>query len=272
MEFLLAKIKKHDEMLMVSSKISHFMETPKLILEECKTYCPRYKLEDDEWYKIENFGKTDFFNPLTHQEFFSTSYVQIHSKHYDQIKYFCLVKNNLFLFQKMLPSQLMKNKILDLSGEPKILENKHMIVLYKKVDAIYNKSEDTLYFRDFSKLKTFFKDIETLYREATQEEIDEFLALDFIQTTSNFTYENIGAANRKKIALILDKVKTFQEEEKTMLLNYIHEYCSDIAYKDKTFEIATEKQLREILFGLEQRYYTTPLDKEKRLANSILVL
>lgn len=272
MDFLLAKIKKCDEILLVTSSISHIVELPKIISDECKPYNPRYKLEDEEWYKIENFGKTEFFNPLTHQDFSSTSLNQIQSESYSQIEYFCFAKNDFFIFQKMLPSQLMKKTILDLSDAPKILENKKMIVLHKKIDAIYSKNEDILFFRDFSKLKTFFRDIEILYREATEEEVNEFLSFDFIQTISNFTYKDIGLANRKRIALILDRVKTLQEKEKTTLLNYIHEYCSDITYKDKTFQISTEKQLRELLFGLEERYYTTLLDREKRLANSILKL
>lgn len=276
MDFLLAKIKKNDEILMLTSRYRNLIKLPEILHENCKEYDPRYKLEDEEWYKIENFSKTDFFNPLTHQDFFSTSYNQIKTEQYTQIEYLCFKQEDMFLFQKISPSQFLRRTYIDIlqsfSSEPMIVENSKIIVLREGADAIYDKKNDTLYFRNFSKLKTFFKDIDMLYREATDEEIKEFLGFDFIQITPDFTYQHIGLANRKRIALILDKVKTLQEEEKSLLFDYIHEYCSDIIYQDKTFQISTEKQLKELIFGLEQRYYTTLLDNEKRLANSISIL
>ena len=53
------------------------------------------------------------------------------------------------------------------------------------------------------------------------------------------------------------------------MVSYIHEYCPKVNFKDESFEIKTEEDLKDVLFGIDQRYYTTPFGHEKRLANSI---
>ena len=39
-----------------------------------------------------------------------------------------------------------------------------------------------------------------------------------------------------------------------------------------TFDIGSEKELKELIYGIEQRYYTTEIGNEKRLANSVIKL
>jgi hypothetical protein len=38
---------------------------------------------------------------------------------------------------------------------------------------------------------------------------------------------------------------------------------------DESFSISNEEDLKKLLYGIEQRYYTTKVGNEKRLANSI---
>ena len=42
--------------------------------------------------------------------------------------------------------------------------------------------------------------------------------------------------------------------------------------KERKFKISTDNELKYLLYGIEQRFYTTPFSKEKRLANSIVGL
>jgi len=56
------------------------------------------------------------------------------------------------------------------------------------------------------------------------------------------------------------------------IFQYIQSYCEDVPVDGDTFLVRTEEHLKKILYGIEQRYYTTPLGNEKRLANSILKL
>ncbi len=41
---------------------------------------------------------------------------------------------------------------------------------------------------------------------------------------------------------------------------------------DKSFNIGSEENLKQLMYRIEQRYYTTPIGNEKRLANSITTI
>ena len=60
--------------------------------------------------------------------------------------------------------------------------------------------------------------------------------------------------------------------DEQQIFQYIRSYCEDVPVDGGTFLVGTENHLKKILYGIEQRYYTTPLGNEKRLANSILKL
>ena len=66
----------------------------------------------------------------------------------------------------------------------------------------------------------------------------------------------------------------FSQAQKQTIFNYIKEYCEDLNFDetDKNFTISNDEDLKKLLYGIEQRYYTTLLGGEKRLANSITTL
>ncbi|EMU4001214.1 TPA: hypothetical protein WLU17_001615, partial [Neisseria gonorrhoeae] len=54
--------------------------------------------------------------------------------------------------------------------------------------------------------------------------------------------------------------------------NYLAEYNNNILKFNadgSRVEISTDVQLKHLLYGIDERYYTTALGKEKRLANSV---
>ncbi|MDU1029654.1 MAG: hypothetical protein E7A50_09265, partial [Clostridiales bacterium] len=56
------------------------------------------------------------------------------------------------------------------------------------------------------------------------------------------------------------------------MLVYINDYCQEKVSFDaetETFSINSDDELKYLLYGIEQRFYTTPFGKEKRLANSV---
>ena len=52
-------------------------------------------------------------------------------------------------------------------------------------------------------------------------------------------------------------------------MKYTNQYYPGLEYDGKSFSIGSEEDLKNLLFGIEQRYYTTPVTKEKRVANSV---
>jgi hypothetical protein len=79
--------------------------------------------------------------------------------------------------------------------------------------------------------------------------------------------------NRKRIASALKTYNNFSDTEKTKIINYMKEYYSDEFFTDNKFVIESEENLKLVCFGIEQRYYTTQVGDEKRLAlGQILVV
>ena len=60
-------------------------------------------------------------------------------------------------------------------------------------------------------------------------------------------------------------------DDKFEIYTYIKDYCNDIPYdtEHKRFTIKDEESLKHLLWGIEQRYYTTKVGGEKRVANSV---
>jgi hypothetical protein len=61
-------------------------------------------------------------------------------------------------------------------------------------------------------------------------------------------------------------------QDRAGMLSYINAYCKEhlkLDEKTKKFQISKDGELKLLLYGIEQRFYTTPFGKEKRLANSV---
>lgn len=239
-----------------------------------QNYEPAYKLEDDEWFHIDNFKARNFNNkfidkssPLT-----TTSLNQLAENNYKKINYLAYEDDGCKYFQKFLSSNLISKKWFTVSPAPVLENDKKIISLNNNPDAIYNVATDILYFKDISRIKVIFKNIDSLYREATQIEVDEFLQQDFIKLGDNFSSADVKVPNRKRLAQIVDKLDSFTEDDKNTVLNYIHEYCNDVTFENEKFTINTEDDLKLVLFGIDERFYTTNLGCEKRLANSVITI
>lgn len=240
-------------------------------LDNPKEYNSDYKLEDDEWFHIPKFSNEAYCLEFLKREFISTDYNQIGNIDIKQLLFLSAYQDGIYYFQKITPSTIVEKKWFKI-GEP-IIENQSPIIIIKEVpDAIYVKKEDTLYFKSISSLTTIFKGIIELYKEATQQETEEFLKSDYIKLDEDYNADKVKTANRKRIALAIDTFKGFSIKEKKAIYSYIKEYCNErLSYdeKESKFQVTSEEDLKYLLWGIEQRYYTTPVGKEKRVANSV---
>jgi hypothetical protein len=147
-----------------------------------------------------------------------------------------------------------------------------IIILNPYVDAVYDASNDGLYFKDFVKIKVMFQGIESMYRIATQAEVTEFLGSNFLTINAAYNVNKVKVANRKRIAMVMDTLSQLSRTQKRSLFDYMRQYCADVPLIGDTFEIVTEDHLKKVLYGIDQRYYTTHLGNERRIANSIQVI
>lgn len=238
-------------------------------------YDTNYKLEDDEWFAIESFSQTDYCITILTEEFNSTEYNDINRNEYSDLKYLCSYQDeNYFYFQKLTPSQTIRRKWFKLSNNPELMNDNPIIVIKNLPDAIYDKGNDILYFKKLPSISSIFPGIRELYREATQEDTEEFLQNDFINLVDDYNASSVKTANRKRIAMAMDTFNEFSTTQRDSIYNYIKDYCDDLEFseEDRTFTIGSEENLKKLLYGIEQRYYTTPVGNEKRLANSVTSL
>lgn len=240
-------------------------------LNNAVEYNSDYKLEDDEWFAVTEFSEKEYCIQFLTTRFISTDYNQLARAEYTNVDYLVAYQTGVYCFQKLSSSQIIRKKYFSISDQPDLVDSP-IIVINQVPDAIYVKDDDTLYFKRLPVITTIFKGIYELYKEATQEETEEFLQNDFINLGENFTTDSVKKANRKRIAMAQETLKKFKPKDKKQIFSYIREYCADLEFdeNDENFSISNEEDLKKLLYGIEQRYYTTRIGNEKRLANSII--
>lgn len=233
-------------------------------------FTPSYKLNDGEWFTINNFSNKNFCIDLLINELDTTAYREISKKDFHNISYLCAFQGDTMHFQRVFKRSILEKKTISLLGNSTTInDSPKQIILSENADAIYVKNEDTLYFRKLETIAPIFPGIDTLYREATKDEIENFLNLPFIKTSNNYNVERVGKANRQRISLALEDFNKLNSVEKKGIFRYTSTYYPQLKYNGTTFTISTDEDMKHLLYGLEQRYYTTPVTKEKRLANSV---
>lgn len=275
MNYIIAKKKRtNNTYFLVLSQEDKIYDIPNDLLN-IRNYDTNYKLEDDEWFGIENFSETNFCIELLTQDFNSAEYHQIRNNQYNYVKFFCTFQDDDdYCFQKFVYSNIISKKYISLSGEPEIKVDEPILILKAIPDAIYKKSTNTLYFKNLSDIKSIFPVIIELYKEATDEETENFLNSEFISLANGFDKTRVNTANRKRISMAIETLANLEEEHKVQIHNYIRDYCPELEFSEEhnTFSVENEEHLKNLIFGIEQRFYTTIVGNERRLANSIMKL
>ena len=111
--------------------------------------------------------------------------------------------------------------------QPSLLNKDHLII-HENPDAYYIKDIDCLYFQRLSKITSVFQGINELYKEATNDEVEQLLKLDILNVSADFTKNKVKTANRRRIREAMDKYNQFSEMQKEALPAYFTKYCPNI--------------------------------------------
>ena len=240
-------------------------------LSNALDYSPDTLHEDNEWYQISGFSEKPFCLQLLKNDFSSVNYDNLGRHEIDKIGFLCSLQDDIIFFQNVSRASLKPKRELHLGDNYYFDESSKSININYIADAIYVKSTDTLYFQHLSKITSIFKGIDILYREATNEETSNFLNEKFIKLDNGFAAEKVKTRNRQRIALAIDTLNNLRSKDKEALFDYIESYRPELKKgKKKAFTIGSEEDLTKLLYGIEQRYYTTEVKPEKRIANSII--
>ena len=270
MDFLFVKTKgKQGTFRKVLSNQTVYNDIPGF--DDKRPYNDELNLRDGQWFVLEHFREKDYAPILIKEDFNSAVWSQICREDYDKIDYIVSVQNdgNLLIFQNVTTRLIYKRQsLLSLDEQPSLINKDHTLVINTYADAYYVRNTDSLYFKRLSNITSIFSGINELYNEAKDAEVDSLFRLSMLHVDPDFTRDKVKTANRRKIKEALDMYNNYTTEQKTQLPNYLKKYCSDLVYDEHLgkFEISTEKTLTLLLNGLCQRYYTTEISNEKKVA------
>lgn len=238
----------------------------------CIAYSPDHNLDEDSWFKVDNFSQKTFCLDILKGELDSKDWNDLGKAQFSKISYIFSLQGNDIYFQKISPGLFIRKKTICFGEVAQIEEDEGRIVINSQPDAIYIKNSDTLIFRNLATISGIFNGIDTLFKEATDEEVKGFLGESFISLAGSYGIDSVSKPNRKRIALAMTTLVGMSEQDRANMLSYINDYCQKKLTLDTgtgKFSISKDDELKLLLYGVEQRFYTTPFGKEKRLANSV---
>lgn len=276
MDHVLAKVKglrKKPFFKMISGHT--LFEAVNIDVPTCVPYNPDHNLDEDSWFKIEQFRQRTFCIDLLKGDFDSKDYDDLKKEQFTKLSYLFSAQGDDFYFQKITPSLFIRRKTVVFGEVAEVEENESRLVINSVPDAIYLSGSDTLIFRNLATISSIFKGIDELYKEATKEEVGQFLDESFIELTNGYNVNKVSKPNRKRVSLAMATLATMSSDDKSAMLNYIDGYCKqklNFDQENNKFKISADDELKLLLYGIEQRFYTTPFGQEKRLANSVQTL
>lgn len=237
------------------------------------TYTPGALLEDGEWFCIHEMSQKEFCIDILKADYSSVDFRTLDRGDFTKIDFLFIVTKNHIVFQNVSKAKLLSKRCIFALGEGyQYQDDCSEIVINDIPDAIYDKANDVLYFRRLESITSIFRGIDQLYREATDEETTQFLNNEFINLKDGYSTASVKTANRKRIALAMKTLNTLNDNDRKNIFAYIGDYCPELQVSEDSFEVGTEEDMKKLLFGIEQRFYTTPVGGEKRIANSVIPL
>lgn len=237
------------------------------------TYTPGTLLEEGEWFCIQEMSKKEFCIDILTSDYSSVDFRTLERNAFTKIDFLFVLTENYIAFQNVSKAKLLSKRCIFALGEGyQYQDDCSEVVINDIPDAIYDKANDTLYFRRLESITSIFRGIDQLYREATDEETTQFLSNEFINLKDGYSAASVKTANRKRIALAMKTLNALDDNDRKNIFAYIGDYCPELQVSEGSFEVGTEEDMKKLLFGIEQRFYTTPVGGEKRIANSVIPL
>lgn len=273
MDCVFAEIKSHEK-----QKVKKVLSDTRLFaaieVEEkhLPDYNPDHNLDENSWFKIENFSEKSFCIDICKTQFDSKEYDNLEKSSFSRIAFLLAVQGSDLYFQKTSPARFVCKKAIIFGDVARLDVSADRLVINDQPDAVYFKEKDLLIFRNLATISSIFKGIDSLYKEATNAEVGEFLGMSFLSLGENYNVDSVSKPNRKRVALAMATLDKMSDDDKIGIISYVKEYCSHTLQYDADagkFKIAKDDELKLLLYGVEQRFYTTPFGKERRLANSV---
>jgi hypothetical protein len=265
--YIFGKVKRKNGIFRIIESGTNIYDIAQLNLNGVD-YNPTTLIEDEEFYRLTNFSTSDFLLDFMSGDLDSVNLDQITKEDLKKLSFICTMQGNFYFFQIINSSYYVSKKWFSID-EMTLEVDKPIITINPCADAIYDRQTDTLYFKKLTAAQKIFKGMDQLYKEATEAETQAFLQNDFLMVNEGYVSQSVTVPNRKRIALVKETLSRFSTEEKQAIYDYTNQYAQ-VTYEDGKFKIDTDDDLKFVLWGIEQRFYTTHIGGEKRIANSII--
>jgi hypothetical protein len=265
--YIYAKVKRKQNLFRVIASDTNIYDPSTFTLNGVE-YNPSTLTEEEELYKLSDFSSSQFSLDFLSGDLDSVNYNQINKADLAKLSFICTIQQDLYFFQIINSNGFISKKWFSIE-ELTLEANKPIITINPFADAIYDKKDDTLYFKKLSVANRIFKGMDQLYRSATDDETEQFLESEFLEVNAGFGKENVTIPNRKRIALVSETLSRFSDDEKQAVYDYTNQY-GKVTYSNGKFKIESDEDLKFVLWGIEQRFYTTQIGGEKRIANSVI--
>ena len=269
MNYLLARIRNRKNGMRCLLSNQEIYKIPAM-LDSAVPYAPDDSLEEGEWFYLDNFTQREYCLDILKAPINGAAYAEITDDELEIISFLCSAQDDgLIYFQRVTKTQLLRQKRVIFGDMVRFEENSKEIVINAVPDAIYRSTDDRLFFQKLSSIAAIFRGIDEIFREATDEETRNFLASDFIVVGTSYNSSCVKKPNRKRIALAKEALDSYDDEQKTAVLQSIRDYYPSIINDDDSFKIDSDDDLTYLLYGVLQRYYTTADGRERRIASSV---
>lgn len=273
MDILLAKVSRSLKKVLCQQVIDIFKPYRDFSFQNGIAYSTTSTLDDDQWFYIDSLADKKIKNPLEICSIAnSNDWVQIEPKEYSLIRFLAVIDkvNSRAFYQRIPSSVLIKKPILNLLGlndQPKITHDP-IILLNELPDAVFDEKTGKLYFRDLSKLTKIFIGIDQLFKEATEEDVSNFVNSNIFSTNSNFEIKKVTTPVRKKITNVQSRYESFSPDQKLEFIANAKQYLTHINFQNGKFLITNNEDVRDLADALDQKFHETPITKEPRRTQS----
>ena len=114
-------------------------ESVKVDVAHCVVYSPDHNLDEDSWFKIENFSSFIFCLPFLKSDFDTKEYDDLKRERFAEISYLFAIQGDDFYFQKVYPSLFIALKSITFGEAAKIEQAENRLIIKPTPDAIYLK-------------------------------------------------------------------------------------------------------------------------------------
>lgn len=232
-------------------------------------FSPDTLIEDHQFFEIKSYDSASYCPDFLKKDIVQAELDQASKDQINKLSYILIDQGDFWFIQTILTSHLLqKTSWLDVKDFRVSAENS-VLIINSKPDIIVNRKNKSLYFKKLSNANKVFDGIDQLYREATTNEVMIILDDPIVKLANDMCSDKVSIPNRKRVAQVVERFQKMNPTERSVIIESIKGYTK-LKIEDESVVIESDNDLKLFLYGLEERYYTTHLGQEKRIANSII--